>query len=504
MRSSQSRQKMLEPFLIALLLTSAAVAQSGGAPPVGRSTSAAGHSGSGAIRAESLLTNDQDSAGTDTASFNEDRVGKKRPGWIWSLTLRNRTGWRTNGPRTVQMSRNYLELKGQYRIDPTWSLTLEGRAHYDPVGRLGYPTRLWLDPRQALLDGRVGKVDLKLGLQQVVWGAADGLRILDVINPLDYREFILEDFLDSRRPLCMARADVPLGPGSLQLILVPYFESGRIPVGNDEFAAGLLVTGHRATMPTGGGVFVPRNEVRPTNLPGGRSLSLNIGNWQGGARYRQSLGSWDLTVNYFKGWEDLPTPYISGIGAGADGGTTLVISPRHVRKEVVGGTATNSIGPVVLRFEAGIARGVPIVDNRSQDPSGFVNGLRLSGVVGIDYSALPWLWVSGQYFIQSSLVTGPAKTSAAMFGGVAAPPLQSHLASIYLRTNFRRETLRPELFILTGLNESQYLIRPRLTKSLGDHWVVGVGWDLLGGAPRNIFGYFGTRDRAVVELKWIW
>ncbi|NDD63881.1 MAG: hypothetical protein EBZ36_07890, partial [Acidobacteria bacterium] len=108
--------------------------------------------------------------------------------WLWTLTLRNRTGWRVMSPRTLQMSRHYLEAKGVYQIDGTWSLTLEGRAHYDPVGRLGYPQRLWFDPRQVLLDGRVGRVDLKLGLQQVVWGEADGLRVLDVINPLDYRE----------------------------------------------------------------------------------------------------------------------------------------------------------------------------------------------------------------------------------------------------------------------------------------------------------------------------
>lgn len=62
--------------------------------------------------------------------------------------------------------------------------------------------------------------------------------MLDVINPLDYREFILEDFIDSRRPLWLARADAPLGNGLFQLIWVPYFAPGRLPAADNEFGLG--------------------------------------------------------------------------------------------------------------------------------------------------------------------------------------------------------------------------------------------------------------------------
>jgi hypothetical protein len=55
---------------------------------------------------------------------------------------------------------------------------------------------------------------------------------------------------------------------------------------------------------------------------------------------------------------------------------------------------------------------------------------------------------------------------------------------------------------LTGLNQKQYLIRPRITKTIGDHWSIGAGADFLGGRQTNIFGYFDSRDRMVIELKW--
>mgnify|MGYP000948657498 CR=1 FL=1 len=40
------------------------------------------------------------------------------------------------------------------------------------------------------------------------------------------------------------------------------------------------------------------------------------------------------------------------------------------------------------------------------------------------------------------------------------------------------------------------------TRSFGDHWSVGLGADFFGGRPTNIFGFFSTRDRTVLEIKW--
>ncbi|QQS47531.1 MAG: hypothetical protein IPM66_02410 [Acidobacteriota bacterium] len=413
-------------------------------------------------------------------------VEPKPSHWQWSFTLRNRTGLRLEEPHVLQMSRNFAEAKGIFKIDDNWRLTLEARAHYDPVERLGYPTSVWVDPRQVLLDGSAGAVNLKLGLQQVVWGQADGLRVLDVINPLDYREFILEDFLDSRRPLWMARADVPIREGSLQLLWIPYFAPGRLPGPDAEFGAGPvfglgLITGSTAPIELG---------VEPTGRPARR-----IGSSQFGARYSHSLGGWDLTANYFHGWEDTPTPYLESLEFRPGSPVpTAVIRPEHDRREVIGGTAANSFGPLVLRLEAGWNRNKSVAATTNPPQRGFERAGQFSGVAGLDYSAAPWLWISGQYFLQFT----SAPQSTLIF------PRYNHLASIYFRTNFMRETLRPELFILTGLDQKQYLIRPRLVRTFGDHFSIGIGADFLGGRQTTIFGYFDTKDRTVLELKWLW
>ncbi len=408
------------------------------------------------------------------------------PRWQWSFSLRNRTGFRLNEPRRLQLSRTFLDAKGIYKLNDTWRLSLEGRAHFDPIERLGYPKKVWFDLRQLLFDGKLRQVSLSLGLQQVVWGQADGLRVLDVINPLDYREFILEEFLDSRRPLWTVRAEVPIGQGSWQLLWVPYFASGRLPGPEDEFGLGPSFGLGLLSAASGNQPPIPI-KVEPTGRP-----PYQLKSSQFGVRYRRSVGSWDLTANYFYGWEDTPTPYLLQRQDQTVPPSQLTFAPRHDRKEVFGATAATNFGPVVLRLEAGWSRNKATAVTESPPRTGFRKFGQFASVVGLDYEPRSWVWLSGQYFLQ--LVSAPEHTL--LF------PRYSHLASIFVRTNFFRDTFRPELFILTGLNERQYLIRPRLRKNFGDHWSVGLGADFLGGRSRTPFGFFDSRDRLVIELKW--
>jgi hypothetical protein len=412
-------------------------------------------------------------------------AGKTSP-WQWSFAVRNRTGFRLHEPRVFQMSRTLLDVKGIYKFNDEWRLTMEGRAHYDPVERLGYPNKPWFDARQFLLDGKIKGVGLSLGLQQVVWGQADGLRVLDVINPLDYREFILEDFLDSRRPLWTVRADVPVGGGSLQLLWIPYFAPGRLPAPENEFGLG---ASFGLSLIAAAFEDVPIVDL-PFRVESTRRPAYRLRSGQAGARYSRSVGRWDLTANYFYGWEDVPTPYLSGFDE-----TTLelIIAPGFDRKAVYGGTAATNFGPVVLRMEAGwnARRSTPVTT--FPPTTGFETFGQFSSVVGADYSFRPWLWLSGQYFLQFT----SAPERELVF------PRYNHRASFYARGDFWRETLKPELFILTGLNQRQYMIRPKVTRSFGDHWSFSVSADFFGGRAITPFGFFSTRDRVVVELKWL-
>jgi hypothetical protein len=74
--------------------------------------------------------------------------------------------------------------------------------------------------RELYTDFDTGPVYWRLGKQQVVWGTADGIKLLDIINPTDYREFVQNTFEDSRIPVWMAKAEIDVGEsGNLQALI---------------------------------------------------------------------------------------------------------------------------------------------------------------------------------------------------------------------------------------------------------------------------------------------
>ncbi len=77
--------------------------------------------------------------------------------------------------------------------------------------------------RELYIDTTAGEQDniyLRLGKQQVVWGTADGMKLLDIINPTDYREMAQNSMDESRIPVWMINAETDLEDGSnLQLVV---------------------------------------------------------------------------------------------------------------------------------------------------------------------------------------------------------------------------------------------------------------------------------------------
>jgi len=62
--------------------------------------------------------------------------------------------------------------------------------------------------RELYIDSAaIGGWDLRLGKQQVVWGTADGMKLLDAINPTDYSEMAQNQMEDSRIPMWMLNAE---------------------------------------------------------------------------------------------------------------------------------------------------------------------------------------------------------------------------------------------------------------------------------------------------------
>jgi hypothetical protein len=85
--------------------------------------------------------------------------------------------------------------------------------------------------REFYIDHSIGDgaLDIRFGKQQVVWGTADGIKLLDIINPTDFREFSQNTMEDSRIPIWMLKLDATISDDTSTQFILSRFEGNKIP-----------------------------------------------------------------------------------------------------------------------------------------------------------------------------------------------------------------------------------------------------------------------------------
>jgi len=135
----------------------------------------------------------------------------------------------------VTKFKEILSLSGEYKVSPEFTFFTSVRGWYDAVydwyakydsaqDQMGHVQRTdWL--RDCYLDYIRGPWFLRLGKQQVAWGQADGISVLDRVNPFDLTEYWLPDMADIRIPLWMVNINYsPKLNSNLQFLIIPDFE----------------------------------------------------------------------------------------------------------------------------------------------------------------------------------------------------------------------------------------------------------------------------------------
>jgi hypothetical protein len=121
-----------------------------------------------------------------------------------------------------------LFINGTFTDDT--SLHAQFNLVYDTEGINGFRSHEWDTQndilRELYVDTTAGPLDLRIGKQQVVWGTADGIKLLDIVNPTDWREFVQNTMEDSRIPVWMIKAEADVGEsGNIQFIVAQRHEN---------------------------------------------------------------------------------------------------------------------------------------------------------------------------------------------------------------------------------------------------------------------------------------
>src|SRR5690606_15167622 len=295
---------------------------------------------------------------------------------------------------------------------------------WTPTRRLELGDRVDLELRELYVEGRIGGAWLRLGKQQVVWGQADGLKVLDVVDPQDFREFILDDFDDSRIPLWTANVEVPVGPATLQLLWIPDPSAHEVPRPDAAFAfrAPRLV----GPRPPPGVATKLRAPDRPDAFTGSDL----------GARLAGRLGDWDLTANYLWHYDDIPV--LRRSLRFPDGAPLVDVQPEYERAHVVGATASNAFGELTLRLEAAYTAPRWMPSDDPDDRDGALEAQELAAVVGLDWYGFRDALLSFQVF-PSWIVDDPP--------GLIRDRVDVNLTFL-ARRSFRNERLVAEAILL--------------------------------------------------------
>jgi len=127
---------------------------------------------------------------------------------------------RVNIDGTTENSSYHVELQGYHNSqDPT--------SNDDWTANEAYTQR---DPlREAYVDTNIKDWQVRFGKQQVVWGTADGMKLLDAINPTDYSEMAQNQMEDSRIPVWMLNSEKSLENGGNFQFIVSEGRSNIMP-----------------------------------------------------------------------------------------------------------------------------------------------------------------------------------------------------------------------------------------------------------------------------------
>lgn len=366
-----------------------------------------------------------------------------------------------------------IEPELETKVGKDSSITTIARLRMDTKDNLSPADRSQAELREFYLDTSIKNSIMILGKQQIVWGKSDGLKVLDIINPQNFREFILDDFDQSRTPLWSVNAEIPINNVTLQLLLIPdqtYHEFATT-------GSSYQLTSPIIIPPTPAGANV---QLRPTITP-----DKILQDADAGFRLSTFTHGWDLTLNYLYHYDD--TTILFRTVSSTASGLNISITPQYKRTHLIGGTFSNTFGNLTLRGELGYLTDKYISTINPLDIDGVVKTGELKYVLGFDWYGFSDTLLSMQIF-QTYLDNYTT--------GMIQEQLNTQITFL-IKQDYMNETLHAKILLLHDTDYDDGMLRLKLTYEYNDEINIYAGADIFYGNKNGLFGQFKETDRFV-------
>ncbi|RLA56906.1 MAG: hypothetical protein DRR04_13625 [Gammaproteobacteria bacterium] len=334
-----------------------------------------------------------------------------------------------------------------------------------------------LSLRELYLDTEWAGTYWRLGKQQVVWGQADGIKVLDVVNPQSFREFILDDFDDSRIPLWMVNAEMPLDVGSLQLLWIPDTTYHELAEADTPY---FLTSPRWVPQPAPGQAVKVSSFDKPDDPLSDSDL---------GIRYSAFLAGWDITLNYLYHYQDYPVLYQQL--EQSNGTDVLHVEPTYKRNHLTGATLSNSFDSFTLRAEVAYSTDTYHTTG-SQTRRGIHESAELASVVGLDWQYSSDGLLSAQWFL----------SYLPDYSQDIIRDENENIASLLFQQSFTNEAWQLRVLGLYSLDDEDTMLQIKLKYWLMSNLEVWLGGDFFHGTQRGTFGQFEDQSRGLIGLEY--
>jgi len=350
-----------------------------------------------------------------------------------------------------------LWLKTSHKVSDRVSFLAEGWTALRGPLEYGDATG---ELREAFVDLRFGRLDVRAGRQIIAWGRADGVNPTDNLSGQDLRLLVPDD-ADRRLGTTAVRASYYAGGVSVTGVWLPEFRG-------HEFAL---------PPPPPGLAFVREAERWPGN--------------QWALRVERTGGAVDWSASYFRGLDTAPD-----LGLAARDGGLPAVRVSHHRVRVFGADMAANAGRFGLRAEGAY---VDTEDPHGRDP--FVKNPFLFVVAGADRTFGGQLNLNVQYLFR--YVTHQPGTSVSVQDVLNSQTRRTqHGASFRLGYKWLHDTLEAECAAVAYGAPSGTALRPKVTYALTDSWKVLAGAELLHGETASVFGLMEKNSTGFAELRW--
>jgi len=387
----------------------------------------------------------------------------------------------TASPEHWSKLRTRAELGSAGKLGDGLKWKLGARFDYDFVYGINdfYPAdveknqRHNIELRENYLDYSAGDWDFRLGKQHVVWGEMVGLFFADVVSARDLREFILPEFDQMRTPQWAARAEYFADDFHAELLWIPVASYDNIGKPGAEFYP-----------------YQPTFGFANVRYLGENRPERDADNMNYGLRLSTLKNGWDISGFYYRSTDISPTFYRTVVDPTPVTGT-IEYQARHDRIQQYGATVSKDFGDIVFKAEGVYTRGRSFTTLDPADTDGVVRQNTLDWAAGLDFTLPAETRFNVQIF----------QRQFTNHDSTIIPDKHENGYSLLLNNKFFANW-EAQALLISSLNRSDWLFRPRLSWNFERNWRWLLGADVFHGPLLGMFGRYDQQDRMYSEVRY--